>query len=65
MEEFKFISEQTLINYFKRWSMLNVKILLAENSLLHNEHEPNEKILRDYKNTLINNKAEEKKLITP
>lgn len=65
MEEFKFISDTMLTNYYKRWSMLNVKILLTEHSIQNNTHEPNEIILRKYLNTLYNNKAEEKKLLTP
>jgi len=65
MEEFRFISEAIQINYFKRWSALNVKVLLIENSILATENENTASYLREYKNQILTNKNEEKKLLTP
>lgn len=61
--DINFIPENVFINYLKRWTALNVKILAVENSILNTTNENTASYLRDYKNELQNIKQEEKELI--
>jgi hypothetical protein len=62
MEE-NFNRELLEINYFKRWSALNVKILKIENSILGTNNELTQAWLRDYKIEQETIKQEEKQLL--
>lgn len=61
--DINFIPENVFINYLKRWTALNVKVLAVENSILNTTNENTASYLRDYKNELQNIKQEEKELI--
>ena len=61
--EGEFNKELLQINYFKRWTALNVKILQIEHSILNTNNELTQAWLRDYKLEQETIKQEEKTLL--
>jgi len=63
MAELNFTPENIFINYMKRWTALNVKILYVQDCIVTSTSEIQQAWLRDYKEELETIKQEEKNLI--